>query len=604
MRRLHFALIGLLFAAGCAEQRAPVRIGVKGFAEQTIVGEMIATLLRQAGHEVAPLVACQDTWRCHQALRERRVDVLVEYTGTGLNYIGAPPGAATVERVRALYAPLGFEWRVPLGFDNGYRVLLPGAGEAGSIGELSGRGALRFAVPGEYLRRPRDGLAALVSRYGLQAAPEPVVIESPAARYEAVRAGRADVAIGYATDGAIDELGFVALADPVGFFPPYEAVVVLREGVTAQHPTLGPALDPLAGRIDTATMRRLNARVQIEGREAQTVARRFLVDAGLVEADAVTVETGPEVVLGRPSGAFEALVPRARRAVRAAFPERPVRVVAHRSPKEQLATGGARLSILGAEQLFRWSVRRRRWVRDGRVEALAVLDERRMHVIRRADDAGEALAGRLGIERGTAGRTAKAMLDALGRRGVPRDDPAGLIAAVKGGQLDGALIFAALDEARIAAGLEGGGLALRGLDGWLTAERAVRLPFLRMARLPAGAYGQADAVETVGAQVVLAGAAPGDALTRGGGPAAALPTGGAPIPTAKVQAISDALGISEAPDPALPTAWQRSRSGLPPEPEGWREAVEVLLNGLILLFTGWLGWLLLGGRRARRDGAG
>ncbi len=598
MRRAPLLLALAICSASCADRATPVRIGVKGFAEQTILAEMMATLLRQTGHAVAPLVVCEDTWGCHRALRERRIDVLVDYTGTGLNYIAAPPGPATIERVRALYAPLGFEWRVPLGFDNGYRVLLPDDVAEGlsGIGGLSARGPLRFAVPDEYLRRPRDGLAALVSRYGLQAAREPLIIESPQSRYEAVRIGRADVAIGYATDGAIDELGFTALADPAAFFPPYEGVIVLRAGAMAQHPALGEALDPLAGRIDTATMRRLNGQVQIEGRDAASVARTFLVEAGLVDPDAVTVEVGPEVVLGRPEGVLEQAVPSARRALRAAFPDRPVRVEAHRAPKEQLTTGAARAAVLGAEQLFRWSVRRRRWVRDDRVEALAVLGERRMHVVRRANDPGEALAGRLGIETGTAGRAAKAMLDALGLRRTRRAGSAALLTAVKDGALDGALIFAAPDDAPLSGALQSGELALRGLDGWLTAERAVRMPFLRMARIPAGP-GRAGPVETVGAQVVLAGAAPGDALTRGGGPAAALPTGGTPIDASRVRTIVDALGVAEAPDPALPNAWQRSQARSPPEPEGWREALEVVLNGLILLFSGWLAWLLLGPRR-------
>lgn len=600
------ALLGLalvMLVAGCSDRRAPVRIGVKDFAEQAILGEVLATVLRTSGFAVGRVVECRDTWGCHKALREGHVDVLVDYTGTGLNYIDAPPGPETVERTRELYRPLGLDWRVPLGFDNGYRLLMPADEAPAGIDGLSGGSPLRFAVPLEYLRRPRDGLAALVSRYGLRATVDPLIIDPPGERYEAVRTGRADVAVGYATDGAIAEMGLRPLADPAGFFPPYEAVIVIRGAAEADHPGLGEALDRLAGRIDTAAMRALNARVQVEGRDPQAVARGFLVDAGLVDREAVTVETGPEVVLTRPDGAALAgHVPRARKALRAAFPDRPVRVEAHRAPKERLVTGGARAAILGAEQLFRWSVRRRRWVADERVEAVAVLGERRMHFVRRAGDGGEPLGGALGIERGVAGHAAKAMLDAADA-GRPRaDEPAALIEAVRGGDLDGALIFAAPGDPTLAAALGAGGLALRPLAGWLTAERAARLPFLRAARLPPSTYpGQGPALETVGAQVVLADAAPGDALSQGGGPAAALPGGAAPLTPDQVRRAADALGITEAPDPALPDAGHRTRAGPPPEASSWRAALEVALNGLIVLFTGWLGWLLFGARV--REGA-
>lgn len=591
-----------LLLAGCADRTPPVRIGIKSFTEQRILGEMLTTLLRQGGVEVAPLVECDETWRCHQALREGRVDVLVDYTGTGLNFVGAPPGEATLARVRALYAPAGIAWLAPLGFDNGYRVLVPPDAPDGlrTIGGLAAREALRVAVPGEYLRRPRDGLAALASRYGLRLAPEPVVVEDPTARYEAVRAGRADVAIGYATDGAIRELGFVALDDPLGFFPPYEAVIVARQPLLDARPALAERLRLLTGRIDTPTMRALDARVQIEGRDPAAVARAWLVDAGLVDPDAVEVHTGPEVVLAHPSGGGLAEhLPRARRAVRAAFPDRPVRVEAARAPAERLTTGDARLAVLDAAQVFRWSVRRRRWVRDDRLEAIAVLGERRVHLVRRAGDPAAPLAGPIGVEAGAAGRVPRAMLEAMDLRPARRAPAAALLDAVRDGVLDGALVFAAPGDPTVRDALAAGGLALRGLDGWLTVQRALRLPFLRLARLPAAAYPGVDRpVETLGAQVVLAGPAPGGALAHGGGPAAALPAGGAPLDAARVRALVDALGVTEAPDPALPSAWKRSRGAVDaPEPEGWREALEVCLNLFALGFTAWLGWLLVASPR-------
>jgi glycine betaine/choline ABC-type transport system substrate-binding protein len=88
-----------------------------------------------------------------------------------------------------------------------------------------------------------------------------------------------DVIAGNATDGLIETLGLVQLEDDRKYFPPYEAVPVIRRDALGREPALGRALDRIAGRITNTEMRRMNLAVDGEKRSPRDVAAAFL--AGL-----------------------------------------------------------------------------------------------------------------------------------------------------------------------------------------------------------------------------------------------------------------------------------------------------------------------------------
>jgi glycine betaine/choline ABC-type transport system substrate-binding protein len=580
-------------ALSCAAPEPALRVGAKGFTEQTILVEMVSALARQAGVHVAPVVTCGDTHRCHRLLRKGEIDLLVEYTGTGLTFIGAAPGQTGLADLRALYAPIGLRWLGALGFDNGYRVVVrPGHG-AKTIADLAESAQVRLVAPPEYARRPGDGLAALVARYGLRMGPRPLFIDAPRDRYGALLEGRADAAIGYATDAEIEELGLRVLDDPAGFFLPYEGVILVRDAALTNHPKLAPALARLEGRIDTAQMRGLNGAVRVKGREAAAVAREFLVEAKLLDATQAPDPKPPVRIALRGDEGLDSFAATARRATRAAFPDRPVSVLETSDPVGSVAGGAARLTVVGAEAFFRPSLRSlgKRTVRETRIEAVAALGRRMLHVVRRADDDSEALAGRLGVPpKGTGGaRVATLVLRQLGDRPGQHANAASLLKAVRFKDLDGALILASAGDPHITQAFEAGGLKLVPLTGWLTAERALAAPYLRPARVPPGTYaGQAAAVETLASQVVLADAAPATELARGGGPAAALASGGIPLSAGEVEAAVKAAGVAEAPDPVLPSAWGERDARPVPTPSQGEKALEAILNLLAVLFTGWL----------------
>src|SRR5215470_19820058 len=105
--------------------------------------------------------------------------------------------------------------------------------------------------------------------------------------YQALADGAIDVSDGYSTDAKIVVFGLRTLRDDRAFFPPYEAAPLARADLFTRVPLAEPALRLLAGRIDAATMRRLNYAVEGERRSPAEVAAEFLAQLGLGHAEAV-----------------------------------------------------------------------------------------------------------------------------------------------------------------------------------------------------------------------------------------------------------------------------------------------------------------------------
>ncbi|HKJ71592.1 MAG TPA: glycine betaine ABC transporter substrate-binding protein, partial [Gammaproteobacteria bacterium] len=525
--RLGIVLALVAALTGCGGPQGPLKVGAKDFEEQLILAHMLAELARGEGMR-AMVVECQDTYGCQQAMRDGRVDVMVEYSGTAAVLGGreAEPNAASPE---ALYRDLGLRWLGGLGIDNPYKMVVPTARAAAlglqSIGDLSRLdGGVRVATPSVYARRPGDGLLPLLRRYGLRLAEPPMLIDNPGERFDAVLSGRADVAVAYATDGALAGRRLRVLDDPLGFFPPYRAGVIASPDAVEGYPSLPKLVTALHGRLDTATMQGLNARVQLEGQTPAAVAGDFLRTAGLLRETAGRRREAELDVAVHRADRLATETGRALRAVRQAFPQRSVQLREVDEPLDELADGRARLAVLGSERFFRPAAEGME--RDRRGEAVAVLGTRMLQLVRRPGS-GAPLSGRIGIlPAGSGGaEVSERVLALAGRQPAARGQPRELLRRLAAGGLDGVLLLADVPDPELAEALAGSDrLRLVPLAGTLGERRTVDLPYLKPTRIPADSYaGQKGPVETLGTQVVVAGPAPqAGGAARVGGPAAAL----------------------------------------------------------------------------------
>jgi osmoprotectant transport system substrate-binding protein len=93
--------------------------------------------------------------------------------------------------------------------------------------------------------------------------------------YRALQEKQVDFVAGNSTDGLIAALGLVVLGDDRHYFPPYQAVTVVREATLEQHPDLRSVLDALGGKISDDDMRRMNYALDGEHRDVASVVREF-----------------------------------------------------------------------------------------------------------------------------------------------------------------------------------------------------------------------------------------------------------------------------------------------------------------------------------------
>jgi osmoprotectant transport system substrate-binding protein len=100
--------------------------------------------------------------------------------------------------------------------------------------------------------------------------------------YRALAQGQVDLIAGNSTDGLIARQKLFQLEDDRSYFPPYDAVPVVRQETLRRFPRVRELLDLLGGAISVAEMRELNLQVDGEGRAAKEVASEFLRRKGLV----------------------------------------------------------------------------------------------------------------------------------------------------------------------------------------------------------------------------------------------------------------------------------------------------------------------------------
>ena len=100
--------------------------------------------------------------------------------------------------------------------------------------------------------------------------------------YRALEAKQVDIVAGSNTDGMIAALGLVILQDDKNYFPPYDAVPIVRPDALRNTPGMRAALEQLSGRINTEDMRRMNYAIDGRKQDAADVARDFLTASRLI----------------------------------------------------------------------------------------------------------------------------------------------------------------------------------------------------------------------------------------------------------------------------------------------------------------------------------
>jgi osmoprotectant transport system substrate-binding protein len=140
---------------------------------------------------------------------------------------------------------------------------------------------LRLGAIPEFSERP-DGLPGLQRVYGGFHFKD-VRLFDIGLKYKALLTGNVDVVVAFGTDGQIAADGLVVFVDDKHLWPVYQVAPVVRDETLRRYPAIAPSLNALSPLLTDATMRRLNASVDIAENEPADVARGFLRSSGLVK---------------------------------------------------------------------------------------------------------------------------------------------------------------------------------------------------------------------------------------------------------------------------------------------------------------------------------
>ncbi len=276
----------LYFLSACRKPSQPhLTIGSKFFTEQVILAELLAQHIEsRTGISVERKTNLGGTLLVHKAMLSGDLDLYVEYTGTALTAVlnespNADSSAQIYFRVKQQYADkFHLELTEPLGFANSFAMVVRGAdAQSLHLRTMSDLASIapkwRAGVGYEFLERP-DGFRGWSERYSLHFASRPSVMDL-GLLYRALVDRQVDVVAGNSTDGLIDSLHLVALEDNRHYFPPYDAVPIVRQDAFEKFPQLRAALAELSGKLTAADMRHLNSQVDADQRDPAAVVRAF-----------------------------------------------------------------------------------------------------------------------------------------------------------------------------------------------------------------------------------------------------------------------------------------------------------------------------------------
>lgn len=303
-RRFASALIGtaLAFAsalpAGAADA---VKVSSKLDAEASLLGNIILQVLNANGVPTENKLQLGPTKIVRTALLSGEIDIYPEYTGNAAffhnddtdpawksleaGYKKAKELDAKDKVIWLAAAPANNTWAIAVRQDVATPNKLVTVADFAKW--VNGGGKVKLAGSAEFVESPA-ALPAFQSTYGFKLGADQIVVLAggDTAVFEKAAAeatSGVNSAVAYGTDGAISALGLVALEDDKGAQIVYAPAPVVRADVLTKHPEIEKALAPVFASLDAATLRKLNAEISLEGKDAKAVAAAYLKAKGFVK---------------------------------------------------------------------------------------------------------------------------------------------------------------------------------------------------------------------------------------------------------------------------------------------------------------------------------
>lgn len=277
-----------------------IKVGSKNFSENIILGKIALILFNAAGASVSDLTNIPGSASARQAQVSGDIDAMWEYTGTGwLQYLTQPEAIKDQEQQYEAVRDLDLKrndlvWLPPAPMNNTYAfaVTAQTAKKYGitKLSQLSKvpAAARTFCVESEFRDR-NDGLEGMLKTYDVPL-DEPGGVPTKNLRtfqtgaiYDATASGSCTFGEVFTTDGRILALDLTVLQDDRRYFPNYNVSLVVGKKLYDEHPEIEELLAPVTEKLTDEVLIKLNAEVDVDGREPTDVARDWLADEGFIE---------------------------------------------------------------------------------------------------------------------------------------------------------------------------------------------------------------------------------------------------------------------------------------------------------------------------------
>lgn len=277
---------------------ASISVGSKNFTENILLGKMAIILLKSAGADVTDLTNIPGSASARQAMLDGQIDAMWEYTGTGwITYLGHenPIPDEHKQYVAVRDEDLkknGLVWLPPAPMNNTYSfAVTKKTQQRFNITKLSQlkqvpKAERTFCVESELINRP-DGLKGMLEKYGVPLGTgvprSNLRVYQTGAIYDATANGKCNFGEVFTTDGRIVALNLKVLEDDKSFFPKYNVSFVVQKNMMKKYPQIAELFAPVSKKLTNPVLQKLNAQVDVDGKEPADVAYDWLKKEGFIK---------------------------------------------------------------------------------------------------------------------------------------------------------------------------------------------------------------------------------------------------------------------------------------------------------------------------------
>ena len=269
-----------------------VIVGSKDFTESIVLSKIVKQFILANGGKVTDKTNIKGSATTREAMVKGSINLYWEYTGTAwLVYqkqtdVSLAP-TALYKKVVAGDKAAKVTWLPMTSFNDTYAFAITKANATkygiktySDLVTKMPADARTWCVESEFASRP-DGFVGFKAKYNVPASDVIKTLDTGAI-YAATQNGQCGIGEVFATDGRIGALGLTVPAEDISYFPAYNAAITTTDAIAKKYPQLIKALSPLASKISNAVMQNLNARVDVLGEDADSVAKSWLAGAGLI----------------------------------------------------------------------------------------------------------------------------------------------------------------------------------------------------------------------------------------------------------------------------------------------------------------------------------